>query len=146
MRLMPVVMIAGVLAASAGGVAVAEKRLRPSAHPSRPSQSEQVVIRFRARETLDGVYRAEARRRPKALGCDVQRSRAVTARSKGRVVRLKLLPPSVAGDPEVRQWCVGVYRAKVFFKQTVRCRPSVQCGDSVETPLGSTTFTVVAEP
>jgi hypothetical protein len=59
---------------------------------------------------------------------------------------LKLLPPSVDGDPVVRQWCVGVYRAKVFFKQTVRCRPSVQCGDSVEIPLGSTTFTVVAEP
>ena len=145
MRLMPVLMIAGVFAAT-GGVAVAEKRLRPSAHPSRPSQSESVVIRFRARETLDGVYRAEARRRPKELGCDAQRSRAVTARRKGRVVRLKLLPPIVDGDSDVRQWCVGAYRAKVFFKRTVSCKPPVQCGDSVEIPLGSTTFTVVAEP
>ena len=70
----------------------------------------------------------------------------MTAPSKGRVVRLRLLPPGVDGEPDVRQWCVGGYRAKAFFKQTVRCRPSVQCGDSVEIALGSTTFTVVAEP
>jgi hypothetical protein len=145
MRLMAVLMIAGLFSA-AGGVAVAQKRLHPSAHPNRPTQSERVVIRFRARETLDGVYRGEARHRPEQPGCDAPRSRAVTAPSKGRVVRLKLLPPSVDGEPDVRQWCVGGYRAKVFFKQTVRCRPSVQCGDSVEIALGSTTFAVVAEP
>ena len=60
MRAAPVLLIAASFAA-AGGVAGAEERLRPSAHPGRVTQSERVVIRFRARETLDGVYYARAR-------------------------------------------------------------------------------------
>jgi hypothetical protein len=145
MRPTPVLVIAGLLAAT-GGVAVAEKRVHPSAHPSRPTQSEDVLIRFRARETLDGVYHAEARRRPREPGCQARRSHVVTAPKKGRVVRLTLRPPSVDGQPNAHRWCIGTYRARVFFKQTVRCNPPVQCGDSVEIPLGRTTFTVIAEP
>ena len=55
-------------------------------------------------------------------------------------------PPRVDGQPDARQWCVGTYRVKVFFKQTLQCPPPIQCGDSVAVSLGSTTFTVVAGP
>ena len=142
MRPAPVLLIAASFAAACA-VAGAEERVRPSAHPSRATQSERVVIRLRARETLDGVYYARARHRPRESGCDAQQSRVVPAPSKGRVVRLTLRPPSVDGQPE---WCVGTYGAKVFFKQTVKCGRPVQCGDSTAIPLGSTTFTVVAAP
>ena len=145
MRPTPVLVIAGLLAAT-GGVAVAEERVHPTAHPSRPTQSEDVVIRFRARETLDGVYHAKARRRPAQPGCRSRRSRVVIAPEKGRVVRLRLRPPRVEGETDERRWCLGTYRARVFFKQTVRCPPEIQCGDSVEVPIGRTTFTVIAGP
>ena len=92
------------------------------------------------------MYHVEARHRPTAPGCNDQRSRVKTAPSKGRVIRLKLPPPPVEGDPDARRWCVGAYRAWVYFKRTVRCPPSVQCGDSVAKRVGATTFTVTAEP
>jgi len=145
MRPTPVLLIAAAFAA-ASAVASAHERVRPSAHPSHPSQSERVVIRFRARETLDGVYYAQVRHRPKEPGCDAQESRVVPAPSKGRFVRITLRPPRVDGQPDARQWCVGTYRVKVFFKQTLQCPPPIQCGDSVAVSLGSTTFTVVAGP
>src|SRR5215203_512941 len=103
MRLTPVLMITGTLAA-AGGVAAAEKRVEPTAHPSRPTQSERVVIRFRARETLDGVYRAEAQHRPREHGCDPQPSGPVRAPRNGRLVRLNLSPPRLEGDASAHQW------------------------------------------
>ena len=56
----------------------------------------------------------------------------------GRVVRLRVAPP--------QRWCAGAYRATVSFKQTVRCPPTVNCGDSVEVAIGSTTFTPEADP
>ena len=145
MRVVPLLMVLGLLAGPSG-VASAEKRLRLSAHPGRAMQSQPVVIRFRTRETLDGVYLAQARPSAEARGCDARSSRAARARRSGRVVRLRLFPAAVEGDPAMPRWCVGVYRVKVLFKQTVRCIPRVQCGDSVARPLGSTTFTVVAEP
>lgn len=92
-RVTPVLLIAAAFAA-ASAVATAHERVRPSAHPSHPSQSERVVIRFRARETLDGVYYAQVRHRPKEPGCDAQESRVVPAPSKGRVVRLTPSPES----------------------------------------------------
>jgi hypothetical protein len=142
MRPAPVLVMAVLLAAT-GGVAVAEKRVDPSAHPQRVAPGEAVVIRFRARETLDGVYRAEARRRPGQAGCRSGESRRVPAPAKGRIVRLRVRPPTVDGE---RRWCTGTYRARVLFKQTVHCPPDIQCGDSVEIPIGRTTFTVVPEP
>lgn len=143
-RLSPVLIIAAVFG-TASGIAVAEQRVQPSARPSRPTPSEEVVIRFRARQTLDGVYHAEARHRPGDPACDLRKSRTVIAPRKGRVVRLRLLPPRIDGDPDAREWCVGTYRAKVFFKQVVRCPPFLNCGDSAARSIGSTTFTVVAE-
>ena len=125
--------IVGALA-SAAGVAVADTRVRPSVDPSTPTQSQRVVIRFRARESVDGVYSVQARTREP--GCEPHRSRAVRAPRRGRVVRLTL--PS--------GWCVGAYRATVYFKQTVRCKPPIQCGDSAEVRRGSITFTVVPDP
>jgi hypothetical protein len=104
----------------------------PSVEPSTPTQSQRVVIRFRARESRDGTYRVEARTR--VPGCEPRRSRAVRA-PRGRVVRLSL----------GRGWCVGSYRATVYFKQTVRCKAPIQCGDSAEVPRGSVTFTVVPD-
>ena len=131
-RVIALLMIAAMCVA-AGGEALAEQRVHPTAQPARPAPTERVVIRFRTRETLDGVYVAEARRRPRQAGCGARRSRILRAPERGAVVRLSLRPPP---------WCTGTYRATVFFKQTVRCIPSVQCGGSVEVPLGSTTFTV----
>jgi hypothetical protein len=129
---------------SASGVAVADTRVRPSVDPSEPTQVQRVVIRFRARESGDGVYRVQAR--TAQPGCAAQRSRAVSAPRRGRVVRLTLRPPQVDGDPNTRRWCVGTYRATVYFKQAVRCHPPIHCGDSVEVPRGSTTFTVLPTP
>jgi hypothetical protein len=123
----------------AGALAVTEKHVQPVALPARPAPAERVVIRFRTREALDGVYHAEAQPRPKQPGCDPVRGRGLIAPGKGRVVRLKLSPPRAG-------WCVGEYRATVFFKQTVRCAPPIQCGDSVEVAIGATTFTVVPPP
>ncbi|HEY6889750.1 MAG TPA: hypothetical protein VI300_18265 [Solirubrobacter sp.] len=113
------------------GPSVAEKRVHPVAIPSRPAPSERVVIRFRTRESLDGVYHAEAKLR----GCDTARGRSLIAPAKGRVVRLVLAAPRAG-------WCTGEHRATVVFQQTVRCPPPIQCGDSAEVPIGSTTFTV----
>jgi hypothetical protein len=113
------------------GPSAAEKRVQPVAIPSRPAPSERVVIRFRARESLDGVYHAEAQLR----GCDTARGRGAIAPAKGRIVRLALPAPRAG-------WCTGEHRATVVFKQTVHCPPTIQCGDSVEVPIGSTTFTV----
>src|SRR5829696_9211033 len=101
----PALIIAAAFA-SLGGNALAEKRVHPTANPTRPAQSEPVVIRFRALETLDGMYHAEARHRPKEPGCAAQRSRVVRAPDKGRVVRLRLRPPKDVGDPHERRWCV----------------------------------------
>jgi hypothetical protein len=143
-RLCVVLVVAGACA-TAAGTAVAEKRVQPSAHPSRPTASQEVVIRFRTRETLDGRYYAEAQHLPGEAACDVRRSRSVTASREGRVVRLRVRPPRVDGESDARRWCIGTYRAKVFFKQTVRCEPPVQCGDSVARAIGSTRFTVVAD-
>jgi hypothetical protein len=111
--------------------AAAGDRVHPVAIPARPAPTQQVVLRFRTREASDGVYHAEARQR----GCDTARSRGLTAPREGRVVRLKLSPPPAG-------WCVGEHRATVYFKQTVHCPQPIQCGDSVEVPVGSTTFTV----
>ena len=145
---MPRIIAAATAAAAAlgatGGVAVASERVEPSAHPSHPARSDDVVIRFGTRETLDGAYHVEARHTRSEAGCQVQASRRVQAPRKGRVVRLRLRPPRVEGEPAARRWCDGAYRARVFFKQTVRCPPTIQCGDSVAVALGSTTFTVVA--
>jgi hypothetical protein len=121
--------IVGALASTS----VADARVRPSVEPSTPTQSQRVVIRFRARESLDGSYSVEARTR--VPGCEPRRSRTVRAPRRGRVVRLTL-----PGG-----WCVGSYRATVYFKQTVRCKPPIQCGDSVEVPHGSVTFRVVPD-
>ena len=143
-RVSAVLVVAGAFA-TATGTAVAEQRVQPSAHPSQPMPAQEVVIRFRTRETLDGRYYAEARRLTGEPGCDLRRSRFVTAPRKGRVVRLRLVPPRVDGESDARQWCLGTYRVKVFFKQTVRCEPPVQCGDSVARAIGSTRFTVVAD-
>jgi len=139
-----VVLVVGVFAI-AGGNALAEKRVQPHARPSQPTQSEEVKIRFRTRQTLDGAYHAQARHVPVESGCDAPRSRDVIAPRKGRVVRLSLLAPRVDDQPDVRRWCIGTYRVKVFFKQTVRCEPPLQCGDSVATAIGATTFAVVAD-
>jgi hypothetical protein len=119
------------IAAALVPAGAADTRVHPSVEPSQPTQWQRVVIRFRARESVDGVYSVEARTREP--GCEARRSRAVRAPRRGRVVRLTLS----------RGWCVGAYRATVFFKQTVRCHPSIQCGDSAEVRRGSVTFTVV---
>ena len=108
----------------------AEKHVRPVALPAQPGPSQRVVLRFRTVQTLDGVYHAESEQ----AGCDGPRSAGRAAPHKGRVVRLKLSPPK-------RGWCAGEYRATVFFKQAVHCPPTIECGDSVEVPIGSTTFT-----
>ncbi len=137
--LAPAVLIAGALAASS----TAEKRVHPVAQPTRPTPAQRVVLRFRTVETLDGVYHAETHHRPKQAGCNGPASRRLLAPPKGRVVRLKLAGPR--GD-DGRRWCAGEYRATVYFKQTVRCDPPIQCGDSVEVAIGSTTFTVSHDP
>ncbi len=116
----------GVVSASAS-----EKRVDPVAIPSRPAPAQAIVLRFRTREALDGVYHAEARQR----GCDTARGRGRIVPRKGRVVRLKLSPPSAG-------WCAGEHKATVYCKQTVHCPQPIQCGDSAEVPIGSTTFTV----
>ena len=139
-----VVLVVGVFAMASGN-AIAEKRVQPHALPSQPTQSEEVKLRFRTRQTLDGTYHAQARHVPVESGCDARRSRDVIAPRKGRVVRLRLLAPRVVGQPDVGRWCIGTYRVKVFFKQTVSCEPPLQCGDSVARAIGATTFTVVAD-
>ena len=116
------------------------KRVHPTVLPSTPAPLERVVVRFRARETLDGTYRAEVEPWPEQ-SCAGRKSAAVRAPRRGRVVRLELLPSRIDG----RRWCVGAYRATVFFKQTVRCPPTVNCGDSAEVAVGSTKFTVAPE-
>ena len=133
---MTMLTIAGTLAASG------EKRVQPTATPSTANPSEAVVIRFRTRETLDGVYSVETHGAVKIAGCPSVDSRRVRAPRKGRIVRLRLLPPRIDGE---RRWCAGDYRATVYFKQTVRCPPEIDCGDSVEVPIGSTTFTVKSD-
>jgi hypothetical protein len=136
MLLMTMLTIAGALAASG------EKHVQPTATPSAPQPSAAVVIRFRTRETLDGVYSVEAHGAMKIPGCPSRESRRAPAPEKGRAVRLRLLPPTIDG---VRHWCAGEYRVTVYFKQTVRCPPRVTCGDSVEVPIGRTTFTVKSD-
>jgi hypothetical protein len=106
----------------------AYKRVQPTAVPAAPAPTERVVVRFRARETLDGTYRAETKPPP---ACFAQRSPAVRAPRAGRIVRLKLLPAR----------CAGVHRVTVYFKQTVRCAPRLHCGDSAEIAVGTTSFT-----
>jgi hypothetical protein len=133
MLLMTMLSIAGTLAASG------EKRVQPTATPSAPKPSEAVVIRFRTRETLDGVYSVETHGGEKTATCPSVQSRRVKAPAKGRMVRLRLLPPRIAGS---RQWCGSDYRVTVYFKQTVRCPPGASCGDSAEVPIGRTTFKV----
>lgn len=144
LRMIAAATAAAAALAATGGVAVASERVQPSAHPSHPARSDDVVIRFRTRETLDGAYHVEARHTRGQAGCQVQASRRVPAPRNGRMVRLRLRPPRVEGEPAARRWCDGAYRARVLFKQTVSCPPTIQCGDSVAVALGSTTFTVVA--
>jgi hypothetical protein len=136
MLLMTLLTIAGTLAASG------EKRVQPTANPSAANPSEAVVIRFRTRETLDGVYSVEAHGAVKIANCPSVQSRRVKAPKKGHDVRLRVLPPRIDGE---RRWCAGDYRATVYFKQTVRCPRGASCGDSAEVPIGSTKFTVKSD-
>jgi hypothetical protein len=106
-----------------------------SASPSTPAPSEHVVIRYKTRETLDGAYHVEARHRLKDPACADRSSRRIRAGRADRVVRLAVRPPEAG-------WCAGTYKATVYFKQTVHCPPTINCGDSAERPIGSTTFTV----
>lgn len=138
MSLVPVLTIAGLLAATPA-VASGEIRVHPSANPSRPAPSEDVVIRFRTRDTLDGVYYVEAALRRSEPGCGGRVSPDRPAPSEGKVMRFRLRPPRATGE---RRWCAGSYRARVFFWATVHCPPKATCGGSVAFPIGSTTFTV----
>jgi hypothetical protein len=132
-RLMLLALVLMLSTALASPASASYRRVHPTALPAAPAPTERVVVRFRARETLDGTYRAEVK------DCVARRSPALRAPRSGRVARLKLLPPRDG-------WCAGSHRATVYFKQTVRCAPGVNCGDSAEVAVGSTTFTPEADP
>ena len=72
-----------------------EKRVRPSAEPSAPQPNEAVVIRFKTKQTLDGVYRAEAEQK----GCRTRGSGTRVAPAKGRDVRLRVRARVRGGAP-----------------------------------------------
>ena len=134
-----VLMLTAALASPAS--ASSYKRVRPTVLPGTPAPTERIVVRFRARETLDGTYSAEVEPWPEN-GCAGSESPRVRAPRRGRVIRLKLAPSRI----DERRWCSVRYRATVFFKQTVHCPPTVNCGDSAYIAIGSTTFTVTPEP
>ena len=125
MLFMTVISIAGALVASG------EKRVTPTATPRFPDPSEAVVIRFKTKQTLDGVYRAEA----EYPGCRTRSSGTRNAPAKGRDVRLRIRAPRDG-------WCVGNYSATVYFKQHQHCPPTISCGGVAEHAIGSAKFTV----
>ena len=125
MVFMTVISIAGALLTSG------ESRVQPTAEPRAPKPQDAVVIRFRTKQTLDGVYRAEA----KQAGCRTRSSRTRVAPAKGRDVRLRIRAPRAG-------WCAGAYKATVYFKQNQHCPPAITCGGVAEHAIGSTRFTV----
>jgi len=122
---MTVLAIAGALVTSG------EKRVTPTATPRSPQRSEAVVIRFKAKQTLDGVYRAEAEQK----GCRTRGSGTRVAPARGRDVRLRIRAPRDG-------WCDGMYKATVYFKPNQHCPPTISCGGVAEQAIGSTRFTV----
>jgi hypothetical protein len=127
MVFMTLISIAGALIT--GG----EKRVQPTAEPRAPKPAEAVVIRFKTKQTLDGVYRAEARQ----AGCRTRGSRTRVAPAQGRDVRLRIRAPRGG-------WCAGMYKATVYFKQNQHCPPTISCGGVAEHAIGSTRFTVAS--